>query len=297
MGPDSVVSRCSLLCGWERRGSSRPSLASVAETGDVQLVPDGRGGVTLVVDGTPQSHVDPADPLLLVFDYVQHLAAALDLLPAGPIAVTHVGGAAMTLPRYVQATRTGSTQVVLEPDASLTALVRRELPLPRGHRIRVRPVPGREGVAALGSGSADAVVVDAYAGGRVPADLTTLESLTDCARVLRPDGIIAVNLADEPGLRYAVRVLAGVRQVFPHLALVAPTEVVKGRRFGNIVVVASRKALHHNELRRRAAGLPFPTTVLDGLELDRRVRTARCFTDDDASPSPVPPPVDGWRLR
>ncbi len=61
----------------------------------------------------------------------------------GGLAVTHVGGAAMTLPRYVQHTRPGSPQVVLEPDAALTERVRRDLPLPRGHRIRVRPQPGR----------------------------------------------------------------------------------------------------------------------------------------------------------
>ncbi|MBA2696071.1 MAG: hypothetical protein H0U62_09605, partial [Actinobacteria bacterium] len=99
--------------------------------------------------GHPQSHVQPDDPTLLVFEYVQHLAMVLDTLPPGRLGVTHVGGAGLTLARYVEHTRPGSPQIVLEPDAALTELVRREVPLPRGHRIRVRPVDGRTGVAAL----------------------------------------------------------------------------------------------------------------------------------------------------
>src|SRR5690606_564732 len=88
-----------------------------------------------------------------------------------PLAVTHVGGAGLTLPRWVEATRPGSPQIVLEPDAGLTELVRRELPLPRRHRIRVRAQDGLTGVRALGTDSADVVVSDAYAEGRIPAEL------------------------------------------------------------------------------------------------------------------------------
>ena len=33
---------------------------------------DERGGVTVHMDGSPQSHVQPDDPTLLVFEYVQH---------------------------------------------------------------------------------------------------------------------------------------------------------------------------------------------------------------------------------
>ena len=129
---------------------------------------DEHGGTTVLIDGYPQSYVSLDDPGLLVFGYVQLLGALLDALPAGPLAVTHVGGAAMTLPRYVAHTRPGSPQIVLEPDAALTEHVREVLPLPRGHRIRVRPTAGRAGVAALGDASADAIVVDAFADNQVP---------------------------------------------------------------------------------------------------------------------------------
>jgi hypothetical protein len=46
------------------------------------------------------------------------MGLVLDALPCGPLAVTHVGGAGLTLARYVQHTRPGSPQIVLEPDTA-----------------------------------------------------------------------------------------------------------------------------------------------------------------------------------
>ena len=176
--------------------------------------------VTVVLDGQPQSAVDLADPTRLDFEYVQHLALCIDTLaPAGSLRVTHVGGAGLTLARWVQHTRPGSPQVVLEPDAVLTDAVRRELPLPRGHRIRVRPVDGLTGVAALRDASADVVVVDAYAAGRVPPELSTLEWFAELGRVLVPGGLVVANVADEPGMRYAARVVAGARVALGNVAV------------------------------------------------------------------------------
>ncbi len=257
---------------------------------------DERGGITVVMDGSPQSHVQPDDPTLLVFEYVQHLALALDALPPGPLGVTHVGGAGLTLPRYVEATRPGSTQIVLEPDAVLTALVRKEIPLPRRHRIRVREVDGRTGVAALADASADVVVTDAYAGGRVPAELSGAAYLLDVARVLRDDGLALWNLADEPGMRYVARVLATTRIYLPHLALIATHEVLKGKRFSNSVVVASRSPLPLERLRRDVARANLPTGLREGPALERLVAGAKPFVDDTA-PSPVPPDAGRWRVR
>src|SRR6188768_2208554 len=143
--------------------------------------------VTVVLDGQPQSAVDLDDPERLDFEYVQHLALCVETLaPEGMLRVTHVGGAGLTLARWVHHRRPRSPQVVLEPDAALTEAVRRELPLPRGHRIRVRAVDGLTGIRAVRDASADVLVLDAYAGGRVPAELGTLEWFGEVARVLAP---------------------------------------------------------------------------------------------------------------
>ena len=255
-------------------------MTSVTETGEAVFERDERGGFTVVVDGYPQSYVHPDDPLLLAFEYVEHLGALLDTLAPGPVRVTHVGGGGLTLPRYVAATRPGSAQVVLEPDAALTAAVRARLPLPRGSRIRVRAVDGRSGLAALRDASADVVVLDAYAAGRLPAELGTVEAMSEMARVLTATGTLLANLADGPGLPHAgltPRVVLGMH------------EVRKGRRFGNYVLAASAEPVDLVAVGRRVARSPFPTAIWDEAELSRRTASTRPMSDDSAEAGPVPP--------
>ncbi|MBD5063804.1 spermidine synthase, partial [Xanthomonas citri pv. citri] len=81
----------------------------------------------------------------------------------------------MCLARYVAATRPTSPQIVCEPDAELTAEVRLKAPLPVRSGIKVRPVDGRSGVAAMREDFADVVILDAFDGARVPGDLVTVE--------------------------------------------------------------------------------------------------------------------------
>ena len=256
--------------------------------------------VTVVVDGQPQSAVDLDDATRLDFEYVQHLALCIDALaPPGPLRVTHVGGAGMTLARWIDHTRTGSPQIVLEPDAGLTDAVRREIPLPRGHRIRVRPVDGIHGVAALRDDSADVVVVDAYAGGRVPPELSTVEWFGEVGRVLTARGLVLANVADEPGFRYAARVSAGAHAALGHVAFVGLHEVLKGKRFGNVVLVASAAPLDLYRLRRATASAALPTGVLARDEVVRRRPGATPFTSAsaDTAASPPPPERGAWRRR
>ena len=254
--------------------------------------------VTLVVDGHPQSAVDLADPTRLDFEYVQHLALAVDLLaPAGTLRVTHVGGAGLTLARWVQHTRPGSPQIVLEPDAVLTERVRRELPLPRGHRIRVRETTGEAGVLALRDAAADVLVLDAFADGQVPARLTTVEWLGEVRRVLTPDGLLLANVPDERDGRYLARVAAGASAVFGQVAVVGLHEVLKGRRYGNRVLVASSAPLNLYDLRRGCASAALPTGVCTAADLARAAPGARPFSTaaGDVAHSPEPPSRHGWR--
>ena len=273
--------------------------SEVRHGGRIELRREGQV-TTIVVDGHPQSHVNLDDPADLGFEYLLQMALVLDTLPPPPparLAVTHVGGAGLSLARYVAASRPGSPQLVFEPDEELTSLVRRELPLPRGHRIRVRPLDGRAGIAGLAEESAGVVVVDAYAGGRVPARLTTAEALAALRRVLTPRGVLLANLADEPGLRFVARVAAtAAGQGLGHLALVGTHDVLKGRRFGNVVLVARGVALDETAIRTALARRAIGAGLRDGTAMVRLVRSARPFTDADAAPSPAPPPPGRWRV-
>lgn len=229
-----------------------------------RIVPTERAAAFVVeLDGRPQSYVDLDDPGLLAFDYVRRIGDVVDAVgdPGEPVRVLHVGGAGLTLPRYVAHTRPRSPQVVLEPDTALTDLVRTELPLPPRSGIKVRPQDGRTGLAALREASQDLVVVDAFAGGEVPVGLVTVEAAAEYARVLAPDGLLLLNLVDRAPFAWARRAVAAVRTALPTLALSAEPATLRGRREGNLLVVATRTAVP--ALRVRDA----PYRVLDGRQV------------------------------
>ena len=269
----------------------------VLRTGEHEtvLVPDPTRpqAFTLRVGRTDQSYVDLDDPTRLEFDYVQRVVDVVEsVAPAGErLGVVHVGGAALTLPRYVAHTRPRSAQVVLEPDTELTELVRAHLPLPRQSGIKVRADDGRTGMAALREDYADLVILDAFDGARVPAELTTTEFLGDVRRVLRPAGTLVMNVTDRGPFAYARRVVAGVQATFAHVVLCAEPSTLKGRRFGNVVVAAADVALPVDAIARRAGTAPYPYRVLHGSRLAQLVGGAAPFTGEDAAPSP-PPPAD-----
>jgi spermidine synthase len=252
--------------------------------------PDRPGAWLLSVDGTPQSHVDPADPTYLDFEYVRWLARLADAVaPAGePLRVLHLGGGGCTLARYLAATRPRSGQLVVELDAALVELVRRHLPLPRAG-IRVRTGDAREVLTGLRDAGYDLVVGDVFGAARVPAHLTSVQYLEQVARVLRPGGVYAANLPDGPPLRFAREQAATLRAVFPRTALVGSPQVLRGRRFGNLVLVGSTAPLPVAELSRHAAGDAFPARVLDHDELAGFAGQARPTDDARATPSPEPP--------
>ena len=262
------------------------------DLGVARLLPDldRPRGWLLTMDDAPQSYVDLADPLYLEFEYVQRLAHAADLAaPSGdPIEVLHLGGGALTLPRYLAATRPGSQQTVVELDGALTGFVREFLPW-RQSALEVRTADARAHLDGAEEDSADLLVADVFGGSRIPAHLTSLEFVRAAARVLRPGGMYAANLADGAPLDFARRQLATVRAVFPDVCLIAEPSVLRGRRFGNLVVLGTDGELPVVELARRTAADPFPARVVHGDRLDLLVGRARAVTDATAAPSPEPP--------
>ncbi|GAA1982157.1 fused MFS/spermidine synthase [Microbacterium pumilum] len=251
------------------------------------------GGWELVVDGTPQSHVDLDDPTHLHFEYVARMGAVIDQLrmPGQPLTAVHLGAGALTIPRYVEATRPGSRQQVIELEPALVDLVRERLPLPRGGSLRVRIGDAREGLGRLPGGlvgNVDLLVSDVYSGAQTPAHLTTVEFYTAAARLLAPEGVILVNVADGAGLAFARRQVATVRAVLEHVIVLAEVQTLKGRRFGNLVIAASPSPLPTAWLPRLMAAGPHPAKVAQGAEIDEFARSARIATDADATPSPKP---------
>jgi spermidine synthase len=251
------------------------------------------GAFTLVVDGTPQSHVNMDNPSELFFEYVQRIGHVIDQIgmPGEPITAVHLGAGAFTLPRYVEATRPGSRQQVVELEMDLVDLVRAELPLPKTAQIRVRHGDAREVLGKFPPGlrgTVDLLVVDVFSGARTPAHVTSLEFYREATSLLKPGGIIAVNVADGPGLAFARAQAATLLEAMGDVAALAETQILKGRRFGNVVMVGSQEPLPLEWMPRLLAGGPHPSKVVTGRELREWIAGASVVTDTTATPSPLP---------
>jgi spermidine synthase len=290
--PDGAVE---YLQAWKRRidRMRQPSdrLVETVASGVAELIadPDRPSAYTLLLDGAPQSHVDLADPTRLEFEYVRRMAAAIDVVapPGQAVRALHLGGGALTLPRYVAATRPGSVQRVVEVDGQLVEMVRRRLPLPAKSPIRVRVADARTAVEGIRDAAYDIVVLDVFAGARTPAHLTSVEFAAEIARVLEPAGLLIANVADGPPLRHARAQVATIRAVLPAACLVSGAAVLAGRRFGNLIVLAGRTPPPVAELSRRVAGDVFPGRV--EADLDGFTGDATPVTDRVAVASPAPP--------
>ncbi|HTC68190.1 MAG TPA: fused MFS/spermidine synthase [Acidothermaceae bacterium] len=240
------------------RGAAGDSFT--VDTATATLVRDisRRAAWTLLLDGVESSHVDLDDPTILEFEYVQWLGDIIDCLaPAGdPVDTVHLGGGAMTVARYVMATRPASKQVVFEIDGALVELVRERLPWTRGlrtRRLRVRVGDARQGLVALADASWDLVVRDAFRDAVVPADLRTVESATRVKSVLRPSGVYLMNVTDRAPFSVTGVELATLLEVFTEVALISEPSVLRGRRHGNLIIAAANRPLPLEAIARRIA--------------------------------------------
>ncbi|MEV5734705.1 fused MFS/spermidine synthase [Streptomyces sp. NPDC052292] len=261
--------------------------------GTAKLMPDvdRERAWLLTVDGAPQSYVDLDEPGHLEFEYARRLGFALDLVdgPGRPLDAVHLGGGALTLPRYLAAIRPGSRQHVVEADRGLLDLIAERLPLPEGSGIAVHAADARAWLEAAPDDSADVIVADVFGGSRVPAHLTSLAYAREAERVLRAGGVYLANLADGAPFGFLRSQLATFAAVFEELALVAEPGVLRGRRFGNAVLVASHRPFDMAGLARRAAADAFPARVEHGAALRDFTGGARPVRDADAVASPEPP--------
>ena len=250
------------------------SLASSGLRASIEPDPYQPGGYILDIDGTPQSHVFIDDPGEVFFEYIRRMAHVLDEIgePGEPITVVHLGGGALTLPRYIEATRPGSR-------------------LQKSANVRIRYGDAREIMNKLPTGlrgTVDAVIVDVFSGARTPAHVTSLEFYQEAAALLSPRGVLIVNVADGPGLAFARGQVATIHAVLPHVMALAEAQVLKGRRFGNVVVVGSHDGSVGEMLPRLLAGGPHPASAVSGKELKAFTASAPIVTDNTAIASPSP---------
>ncbi len=248
-------------------------------------------GRELVLDTLRHSYVDLDDPTHLQFRYLQVFADVVDSQrPAGTLDALHLGGGGFTFPRYVGATRPGSTNVVLEIDPGLVDLATDRLGLVAEPGLAVRVGDARLLLGGLDTASRDVVVGDAFGGLAVPWHLTTREAVAEVRRVLRPDGIYVANLIDYPPLRFVRAEIATLRRAFASVAVVAPPAVIDGDDGDNVVLVASAEPIDVAALERAIAARGGVERVLVDDDAVAFAGGAPVLTDDRA-------PVDQWLAR
>jgi len=225
------------------------------------------------IDGHLQSHVNLDDPTDLFYDYVRRMGAVLNVigLPGAPLTAVHLGAGGMTLPRYLQATRPGSEQHVIEHRDGVVARVLERLPLPAGSRVATRS--GDAAVAATllppgVAGAVDVVVSDTYSGSPAAARLRSAGYYASLRSLLRPEGVLLVNVAVEQDLDSAREQARILGDTFGFVLLLTTSDVLAGGD-GNIVLAAtpSPTALPEDRLDRIRAAGPHPGAVLTGDEL------------------------------
>lgn len=276
------------------------------------------GRFELSVDGIPQSVVSMTEPTSLEYAYIQHIARAIDAAaePGAPLFTVHLGAGALTLARYVEATRAGSPQLAVEFEPALYAAVIAALPLPPGADLRVifgdaravadADLPGESGPSAPSSPSP---ALDAAASGSTAVDTDwvdarfTVVDLWDAAVIRHrvasqefyrrvaarsaSDGIVAVNLLDGHPFEYSRRQAATLSSVFDHIAVVLDAEPEDDEGpLGNVVIFASDEPLDvvtNPDL----LGSPRPHMLHDD-SLTSWIAEARIMTDADGTDSPDP---------
>ncbi|QOC92119.1 spermidine synthase [Micromonospora craniellae] len=160
-------------------------------------------------------------------------------------------------------------------------VVTRDLPL-RQPGVEIRVDDARQAVTETSADAYDLVFADIYRAARMPPHVATVAFAAEVARVLRPDGVYLVNVTDLPPLLLARVQAATLRAVFADVCVVADRRMLRGRRYGNLVLAAATRPgrLPVTRLTQRVRRDPLPGAVLHGPTLDAFVGGVRPRTDD-----------------
>ncbi len=239
--------------------------------------PPGTPDRLLMLDNLAHSWVDLRNPRELGLAYVRVLASAVDAIaPSGePVATLHIGGGAFTLPRYIDSTRPGSSNTVIEIDPAVVDTAKTDFGLRETPSIDARVGDARVLARDERPGSFDFVIGDAFSGRSVPWHLTTREFLEELRGLLRPGGVYLMNVID-PQFEFARAEAKTLRQVFRHVALLRMPGAT------NYILVASNRAFDAGAIAGRAGERDTPVVAVTGDALDRLIGAAEVLDDDFA---------------
>lgn len=219
-------------------------------TGTAELIEDDYtpNGWVLEINGMESSHIVLGDPRALDFEYMRWLAAVIEPhvdahLDPAKLRITHLGGGACSMARYLADVYPSSRNTVVELDAKLADYVREWFELPKAPLVKIRVGEARAVTATLAPASRDVIIRDVFSGYITPAPLTTLEFTEMAAKTLDVGGLYIINCGDNRDLAGARAEAAAISRVFEYTAAVADPAMLKGRRRGNIIIAGSHSPL------------------------------------------------------
>jgi spermidine synthase len=230
------------------------------------------GAYVLSIGGAEQSHVNLAHPEEIFYEYLRRIGHVVDLAaPEGqPIAALHLGAGALTLARYIQATRPGSVQYAVELERELLDFVLQQLPLPDGTELHTVIGDARDALADVAPGRQfDVVILDIFSGPEAPEHIACTEFYAEARARLAPRGVLIVNVGDEPGLTLVRSQVAAMRRAMTDVAAFAENGMFAGRYPGNIILAGAQTPWPEGWTAELTARGPHPAKVLAGVDLDR----------------------------
>ena len=220
------------------------------DTGIAELIEDDYtpGGWVLEINGMESSHIVLGQPRELDFEYMRWLAAVIEPfvdthLDPAHLRITHLGGGACSMARYLADVYPASHNTVVELDGKLAAYVREWFDLPKAPPGKIRVGEARAVTEGFAPASRDVIIRDVFAGYITPEPLTTLEFTQLAERSLAPSGLYIIHCGDDRSLAGARAEAAAIAQVFEHTCIVADPAMLKGRRKGNVIIAGSHAPL------------------------------------------------------
>lgn len=253
------------------QGGASRFLRTAGQHAAIEPDPFTDGSFVLSIGGAEQSHVNLADPDEIFYEYLRRIGHVVDLAaPWGePISALHLGAGALTLARYIQATRPGSVQYAVELERELLDFVLQELPLPEGTRLHTVVGDARAALAELPAELRfDVVILDIFSGPDAPEHIACTEFYLEAAARLTPRGVLVVNVGDEPGLTLVRSQVAALRRAMADVSAFAEAAMFTGRYPGNIILTGTQTPWPAAWTAALTARGPHPAKVLSGVELD-----------------------------
>jgi spermidine synthase len=189
-------------------------------------------GWTLVIDGFYHSNLDLDGEPKLNFDYAKRVAYLTDhFFPAGqPISVLHLGGGALSIPRYI------------EVEEDVITFTQEHFPLAADTNIELIYADAANIGTIMKDRylAFDLILCDVYMDYLAPTKQSALNFYSALYDLLSDDGVVVINAVDALATQgaFASKHFDYSKEVFDRVAVLADVEDLEEGRKTNILIVA-----------------------------------------------------------